>query len=122
MRLIYILSFLIYSSNILANDVSIDKIGKNKFNSITQELCIGIDKEKLAHYQKMACLEILQKGVKEDNFYSIYLLHKALKSKVNFGQKSGTVTERNWTLVFMFIGTAQCGSIIKSLRIIKTWG
>ena len=86
MRLIYILSFLIYSSNILANDVSIDKIGKNKFNSITQELYIGIDKEKLAHYQKMACLEILQKGVKEDNFYSIYLLHKALKSKVNFNK------------------------------------
>tara|TARA_B100000073_G_C23730677_1_gene570701 strand:+ start:1501 stop:1845 length:345 start_codon:yes stop_codon:yes gene_type:complete len=86
MKLIYIFAFLIYSGNILAKEVNIDTIEKNKFNLITQELCIDIDKKKLEHYKKMACLEILEKGVKKDNFYSIYLLHKALKSKINFNK------------------------------------
>lgn len=86
MRLIFILSFLIYSNNILAEEINIDKVGKEKFNLITQDLCKNIDKEKVKHYEKMACLEILQKGIKKDNFYSIYLLHKALKSKINFNK------------------------------------
>lgn len=87
MRLIFILSFLIYSTNIFSKEININEIGKDKFNSITKDLCLNIDKEKVEHYQKMACLEILHKGVLKDNFYSIYLLHKALKSKVNFKEE-----------------------------------
>lgn len=86
MKLIFILSFLIYSNSILAETANLDTINKEKFNLITQDLCKNINKEKLEHYEKMACLEILKKGIKKDNFYSIYLLHKALKSKINFNK------------------------------------
>lgn len=84
MKKMLILLVSILSLNIYSENLEIKNIDKKDFNQITNEVCKGIYEIELENYKKMACLKILNKGLDNNNFNSMYILYKALSSKINF--------------------------------------
>jgi hypothetical protein len=82
---LFIITFL--STSVLADNIAVDNLNKESFNSVTQDLCTGINLIELENYKKMACLKILKKGVDMNNFYSMYTLYNALNSSINFKEE-----------------------------------